>query len=169
MDPDRIYVSGHSAGGQIVAMLMATNWKGLDKELPVDLVKGASAISGLFDLTPFRLSYLNEVLGLDDTAARRNSPVLLAPSCISPMIVCLGGAGIRGILLAKPRSFRGMVSLGSANYISDTARSRPFLYSGTICFQGGCPYPQGNRTDGNLVHLMSHLFKSATALKMKRP
>ena len=49
---NRIYVSGHSAGGHLTAMLLATDWE-RDFGLPFDLVKGGTAISGLFDLEPF--------------------------------------------------------------------------------------------------------------------
>jgi acetyl esterase/lipase len=64
-DPARLYVSGWSAGGHLAAMLMDE-----------PLVAGGFAISGLFDLEPIRLSYLNEKLGLDAEQARRNSPML---------------------------------------------------------------------------------------------
>jgi arylformamidase len=53
-DPARLYVSGWSAGGHLAAMLMDE-----------PLVAGGLAISGLFDLEPIRLCYLNEKLGLD--------------------------------------------------------------------------------------------------------
>jgi len=89
-DPDRIFVSGHSAGGHIVAMLMATDWKALEAGLPSDLIKGGCSISGLFDLTPIRLSYLNDVLGLDEATAKRNSPVYLSPTCAGPLILSVG-------------------------------------------------------------------------------
>ena len=39
------------------------------------LVPVGLAISGLFDLEPIRLCYLNEKLGLDAELARRNSPL----------------------------------------------------------------------------------------------
>jgi arylformamidase len=44
-DPNRIYVSGHSAGGHLVAMLMSTDWKAFGG-LPVDVIKvdAASAV-----------------------------------------------------------------------------------------------------------------------------
>ncbi len=59
----RIFVAGHSAGGHLTAMAMLTDWSqlGLDR----NPIAGACAISGVFDLEPIRLCYLNKVLGLD--------------------------------------------------------------------------------------------------------
>ena len=49
------------------------------------------AISGVFDLEPIRLCYLNEVLRLDAGQARRNSPVLLPPRARCPVMLTVGG------------------------------------------------------------------------------
>lgn len=91
-DPHKIYISGHSAGGHLVAMLMATEWPTLAADLPPDLIKGGCAISGLFNLIPVQLTYVNEDLRMDETMARRNSPVFLSPPRRSPLIVTVGGA-----------------------------------------------------------------------------
>ena len=88
-DPGRICLSGHSAGGHLAAMALATDWQAAFG-LPQDLVKGVCAISGVFDLEPIRLCYLNEVLRLDAEQARRNSPVLLPPRARCPVIVTVG-------------------------------------------------------------------------------
>jgi len=90
-DPERIFVVGHSAGGQLLAMLLATNWPNLDGRLPADPIRGACAVSGLFDLEPIRNSYLNEVLKMDREMARRNSPIHFLPERPSPLILCVGG------------------------------------------------------------------------------
>lgn len=87
-DPDKIYTSGHSAGGHIVAMLTATNWSIFD--VPQNIIKGGCAISGLFNLLPIQLCYLNDELSMDKAAARRNSPVFLSPACSTPLIVTVG-------------------------------------------------------------------------------
>ncbi|MCI0525821.1 MAG: alpha/beta hydrolase, partial [Nitrospira sp.] len=41
-DPSQIYISGHSAGGHLVAMAMVTDWE-KDWNLPANLVKGGCA------------------------------------------------------------------------------------------------------------------------------
>ena len=88
-DPARLTVSGHSAGGHLVAMLMSTDWGRL-AGLPGDVVKAGCGISGLYDLEPIRLSYLNDTLGLTAELARRNSPVHLVPAAAGPLLLPVG-------------------------------------------------------------------------------
>ena len=75
-----IYVAGWSAGGHLTAMSM-----------PHPAVKAGVAVSGIYDLEPIRLCYLNEKLRLDEAEARRNSPLLL-PGFDKPLTVTYGGA-----------------------------------------------------------------------------
>ena len=74
-DKNRLFLSGWSAGGHLTAMAM---------DHPA--VSGGLAISGIFDLEPMRLSYINEKLRLDQDEARRNSP---GPSR-KPLLVAYG-------------------------------------------------------------------------------
>jgi len=76
-----IHVSGWSAGGHLTALSMTH-----------PAVKGGLAISGIYDLEPIRLSYLNDKLGLDQEAARRNSPLLHLPAKSPPLYVTYGKA-----------------------------------------------------------------------------
>jgi arylformamidase len=87
-DRDRIYLSGHSAGAHLAMMMLVTNWE--DRGLPKDLVKGVCAVGGVFDLEPVRLSYVNDVVGMDADEARLNSPILhdIRNSC--PVIFAYG-------------------------------------------------------------------------------
>ena len=78
-DPRRVFICGHSAGGHLTAMGMA------DRR-----VAGGIAISGLFDLEPIRLNYLNQKLGLDEAEMLRNSPMSHIPAESSPLIVTVG-------------------------------------------------------------------------------
>lgn len=89
-DPARLYVAGHSAGGHLTAMVVATDWRA--RGLPEDAVKGGCAISGLYDLEPVRHSYLNEALHLDAATARDNSPLDLSPRAGVPFIAAVGSA-----------------------------------------------------------------------------
>ncbi|HEU4902758.1 MAG TPA: alpha/beta hydrolase [Flavisolibacter sp.] len=92
VDPNQMYVAGHSAGGHLAAMLVATDWKRFDSDLPPNMLKGACLISGLFDLVPIHLSYLNKTLNMDRETAIRNSPVRLEPLNDCPVIVAVGEA-----------------------------------------------------------------------------
>lgn len=89
-DPSRIHVSGHSAGGHLTAMLMATEWE-RDYGLPADLIKSGCSISGLFDLMPFPYSWLQPVLQLSWDQVLRNSPIRHLPQKAGPLILTYGG------------------------------------------------------------------------------
>jgi len=78
-DPARVYVAGHSAGGHLTATAMN------DRR-----VAGGLAISGIYDLEPIRLNYLNDKLGLDVAEAVRNSPIHHMPAQASPLVVAVG-------------------------------------------------------------------------------
>jgi len=92
MDQDRLYVSGHSAGGHLTAMLMCAQWPAFDKRLPKDLWKGGLAISGLYDLRPLpQIEWLNVDLRLDEAMALRLSPAFMPPATRMPLMTCVGG------------------------------------------------------------------------------
>ncbi len=88
-DPERIHVAGHSAGGHLVAMLLATDWGG-DYGLPAEVIKSATVISGLFDLAPFPYTFLQPKLQLTWDQVRRNSPILHVPAAAPPILVAYG-------------------------------------------------------------------------------
>jgi len=90
-DPEQLYVAGHSAGGHLAAMLMTTNWPEFDHRLPIDSIKGVCAISGLYNLLPVQVCYVNEILQMDKEMAIRNSPVQLSPETNCPLILAVGG------------------------------------------------------------------------------
>ncbi|MEH1874635.1 alpha/beta hydrolase [Nostoc sp.] len=88
-DPNRIYVSGHSAGGHLTAMLMATDWEN-DYGLPDDIIKGGCAISGLFDLMPFPYTWLQPKIQLTWAEVLRNSPIRHIPEKAGSILVTYG-------------------------------------------------------------------------------
>ncbi len=89
LDRDAIYVSGSSAGGHLTAILAGTDWTKHD--LPANVVKGACAISGLYDLEPIRLCYLNNAVKLDEREVADFSPKFHLPSTVLPFILTVGG------------------------------------------------------------------------------
>jgi arylformamidase len=79
-DPRRLFIGGHSAGGHLTAVAMSN-----------PLVAGGLPISGLFDLEPIRLSYLNQPIGMDVLEARRTSPIHSLPKTAGRLMVTVGG------------------------------------------------------------------------------
>lgn len=88
-DPQRLYLAGHSAGGHLTLTTVLGDWAPAEGE-PRQRIQGACAISGVFDLEPIRLCYLNEVLVLDAEAARRNSPLYQLGRQGPPLIAAVG-------------------------------------------------------------------------------
>ena len=89
-DPDRIFVSGHSAGGHLTAMMLCTDWAARGR--PAGLVKGGTAISGIFDLASIRETSINDDVRLDAESALRNSPIHHLPETGAPLIAAVGAA-----------------------------------------------------------------------------
>jgi arylformamidase len=88
-DPDRITVVGHSAGGQLVGMLLSTDWLAVGRQLGVALpaqpLQHGVSISGLFDMEPIRQTPFLADLGLSPEEAANQSPALLpVPSTSVP-------------------------------------------------------------------------------------
>lgn len=81
-DPLQLYVMGHSAGGHLATMLMA--------EEGFNFLKGVISISGLYQLEPIALSYLNDILQLDKNTVTTYSPALLKQVNNCPLLLVTG-------------------------------------------------------------------------------
>lgn len=88
-DPNRIHISGHSAGAHLVAMMLATDWPA--RGLPADVIKSAVAVSGLYDLTRHRDTDVQADINLTEAETTALSPLLLAPRARCPVLVAVGG------------------------------------------------------------------------------
>ncbi len=91
IDRSRIAISGHSAGGHLTAMMLATDWPALDARLPTNFFNAGFAISGLFDLEPLTITHLNEALRMSGPEALASSPLYMAKLCAAtPLIAAVG-------------------------------------------------------------------------------
>lgn len=90
---DRLTVMGHSAGGHITQMMMATDWPAFDAALPADLVKSGIPVSPLSYLEPVRLTQdLNGGIRMDAAEADAESPMTNHPPVTNaPQLVVVGG------------------------------------------------------------------------------
>lgn len=88
-DRDRLHVAGHSAGGHLAATLLMTDWEG-EYGLPRDVIKSVTAISGLYDLSPFPYTFLQPKLGLSASDVLEYSPILHVPDESPPLLLPYG-------------------------------------------------------------------------------
>ncbi len=87
--------AGHSAGGHLAAMLLATDWAA--RGLTAPAIRAALPISGLFDLPPLTHTSVNDALGLDEAEARRLSPLFLSRPAGTLHAVVGGNEGVEYI------------------------------------------------------------------------
>ncbi|MES2538626.1 MAG: alpha/beta hydrolase [Pseudomonadota bacterium] len=89
--PDRLYVAGHSAGGHLAAMMMATSWPQVGPDLPAKLFQGGLAISGLYDLREMiNVASINCDLKLDIESATAVSPIFMQAATDAPLYLAVG-------------------------------------------------------------------------------
>lgn len=79
-DRDKLVVGGWSAGGHLTAAVA---------DHPA--YRGGIPISGIFDLEPIALNYLNEQLRLDPTEIAALSPLRVLPDQMPPLRIFVGG------------------------------------------------------------------------------
>jgi arylformamidase len=79
-DPDRIVLSGMSAGAHLAAMVL-TRLPGLS---------GAALLSGVYDLAPIRHTSVDTALSLTEAHVRDLSPIDLAPLAPTPLVIAVG-------------------------------------------------------------------------------
>lgn len=106
-DGERVYVSGHSAGGQLTAMSLLTPWQ-RDYGLHDHWLAGGLAISGLYELAALRYSYLQPLIQFDEGIIERNSPARRAVPRHAPLALVYGAL--------EQRNFADQASLMAARW-----------------------------------------------------
>lgn len=86
LDPDRISVGGSSAGGHLAAALVAKGWQDC-AGVPVNIVKFAMLVSGLFELAPLAATFPQEWLKLSPADIEALSPIRHIPLQGCPITV----------------------------------------------------------------------------------
>jgi arylformamidase len=89
IDATQLYVGGQSSGGHLAAVALTTDWP-RDFGLPVDIIKSDMCISGVYDLTPVRLSARNTHVAFDDVTVSALSPIRHLDRLHAPVIVAYG-------------------------------------------------------------------------------
>jgi arylformamidase len=118
-DRERVVVSGHSAGGQLAALVAAAPPAGLG-------VIGAVPISGLFDLEPLRGASVNLDVRMSVEEARACSPMRLASVHARRWVVAVGSLETDGFQ-AQSRQFAAHAqALGATSELLTVAQRTHF-------------------------------------------
>jgi arylformamidase len=87
-----LYVSGHSAGGHLTAMVMAALFPAFRPDLPTKVVRGGLAISGVYDLRDIvNVPSVNDDVRLTPAQAAKASPIFYPPATDAPVYFAVGG------------------------------------------------------------------------------
>jgi arylformamidase len=105
---------------------MAARWPRYRARLPIDVVRGGVAVSGLYDMEPIRHTpYLNKDLGLTPERVAPLSPLYMTPATGAPLITAVGGDESdefrrhnREIGIAWAHNLREDVPLPGANHFT---------------------------------------------------
>ena len=73
-DRDRLFIGGHSSGGHLCGVALATDWE-KDFGLPPNTIRGGLCMSGMYDLRPVRLSWRRSYIDFDDAMEHAISPI----------------------------------------------------------------------------------------------
>lgn len=87
-DPARIFVSGHSSGGHLSAVMLTTDWRPLGG--PQDLLKGGVVMSGMYELYPVLLSARSSYVKLTPADVVALSPMRQLANLSCPVMVVSG-------------------------------------------------------------------------------
>ena len=87
-DEKKFFLIGSSAGAHLAAMTMLTDWENYD--LPDDIIKGCTLLSGVYDIRPIVKTYINEPLNLDMQTASMLSPLFKVRSHTANLIISWG-------------------------------------------------------------------------------
>ena len=87
-DRERFYISAHSSGSHLTACVLTDGWR--EEGLPAEFCKGALLLSGMYDLTPVRLSKRSSYVTFTDAAVEKLSSQRHLDGLHTPLILAYG-------------------------------------------------------------------------------
>lgn len=88
-DPKKLYVIGHSSGAHLTSCVITTDWS-KDHGVPDDIIAGSLTCSGMYDLTPVRLSKRSEYVRFTDETVEKLSAMRRLGRINMPVVVGYG-------------------------------------------------------------------------------
>jgi arylformamidase len=88
-DSQKLYVIGHSSGAHLTSCIITTDWA-KDYGLPADIIAGSLTCSGMYDLTPVRLSKRSEYVKFTDATVEKLSAMRHLDRINMPLVVGYG-------------------------------------------------------------------------------
>lgn len=88
-DPECIFIGGHSSGGHLCGVALVTAWQ-KDFGLPENTVKGGLCMSGMYEMTPVRLSWRRAYVNFTDAIADAMSALRHIDKLHAPITVTYG-------------------------------------------------------------------------------
>ena len=88
-DPEQLYVLGHSSGGHLAGCVVVTDWA-KDYGLPARIIRGATLCSGMYDLTPVRLSKRSKYVNFTDEMVAGLSAIKHIDKINMPLVLGYG-------------------------------------------------------------------------------
>ena len=92
-NPDKISISGHSAGAHLCAMMLSIDWSKFN--VPTKIIKGVVLISGIYEPEIVLNLSVNEEIKLSKQEALRNTPTHPINN-IQNILICVGGEEPKG-------------------------------------------------------------------------
>ena len=86
----RLFVLGHSAAGQLAAVMASTDWPEFDARQPADLLSGFIGISGFYDIEPFADTGFQQQTKFAVEAYKQWNPVNLIRTGMPPGLLITG-------------------------------------------------------------------------------
>jgi len=86
--PGRLYLSSHSSGSHLAGCVVTHDWR--KENMPVDILKGATLGSGMYDLKPVRLSKRSKYVKFTDEMEAALSPQRHIDKLHTPLVLAHG-------------------------------------------------------------------------------